>query len=66
MAMKDGPLWRIAPSHINDLQQQSIADLVKRCKAAHFVDVHVRVNGKWEVYQADWIKHLKPSDGDDG
>jgi hypothetical protein len=51
--------WLLSGEKINDLQQQSIADLVKRCKAAHFVDVHVRINGKWEVYQADWIKHMQ-------
>ena len=51
--------WRLAGDRINDLQQQSIAELVKRCKASHFVDVHVRINGKWEVYQADWIKHMQ-------
>lgn len=58
--MKDGPWWQLDAGRINDLQQDSIVALVKRCRAAHFVDVHVRINGKWEVHQADWIKHMKP------
>lgn len=51
--------WRLSAEKINAIQQSSICELVKRCKAAHFVDVHVRINGKWEVFQADWIKHLE-------
>jgi len=50
--------WALHPDCINELQQESIARLVKRCKQAHYVDVHIRINGKWEVEQADWIKHL--------
>jgi hypothetical protein len=58
--MKDGNWWSLDAAKINHLQQDSIVALVKRCKAAHFVNVHVRINGKWEVYEADWIKHLQP------
>lgn len=50
--------WLLKGGRINDLQQQSIVDLVKRCKRAHLINVHVRINGTWEIYQADWIKHL--------
>lgn len=57
---RDGNWWSLDAGKINDLQQDAIAALVRRCKGAHFVDVHVRINGKWEVYQADWIKHLQP------
>ncbi len=53
--------WCLNPERINDLQQDSIAALVKRCGRAHFVDVRVRINGQWESYQADWIKHLRPT-----
>jgi hypothetical protein len=58
--MRDGNWWSLDAAKINGLQQDSIVELVRRCRAAHFVDVHVRINGKWEVYQADWIKHLTP------
>jgi hypothetical protein len=58
--MKDGNWWSLDAARINDLQQDSIVELVRLCKAAHFVDVHVRINGKWEVHEADWIKHLTP------
>jgi hypothetical protein len=50
--------WSLYAAKINDLQQDSIAALVRRCRAAHFVNVQVRINGKWETYEADWIKHL--------
>ena len=53
--------WHLSKQRINDLQQDSIMQLVKRCKQAHFVDVHVRINGEWEKYQADWIKDLVKS-----
>lgn len=51
--------WHLSATKINAIQQSSISELVKRCKAAHYVDVHVRINGNWEVFQADWIKHLE-------
>lgn len=57
---EDGPWWSLDAARINHLQQDSIVALVKRCKAAHFVDVHVRINGKWEIHEADWLKHLTP------
>lgn len=44
---------------INDLQQASIAALVKRCKQSHYVDIRVRINGEYEWFQADWIKHME-------
>lgn len=52
--------WRLTDEKINDIQVQSIDHLIKRAKAAHFVNVRVRINGKWEEFEADWIKHLKP------
>lgn len=58
--MMDGPWWQLDAGRINNLQQDSVAELVCRCRASHYVNVHVRINGKWEVYEADWIKHMKP------
>jgi hypothetical protein len=52
--------WRLDAGRINDLQQESLVALVKRCKQAHFTNVQVRINGQWETYEADWIKNLLP------
>lgn len=43
---------------INDLQVQTVQTLIDRCKRAHFVDIKIRINGKDEHYEADWLKHL--------
>lgn len=43
---------------INDLQVESIKHLVRRVKQAHFTDIIIRINGKDEKVQADWLKHL--------
>lgn len=51
--------WRLPAGKINRLQQAGIETLVTRCKQAHYVDIVVRINGKYEVYQADWLKHLE-------
>ena len=54
--------WGLLASSINKLQQASIEALVRRCKKAHHVDIVVRINGEYEVFQADWIKHLEKID----
>jgi hypothetical protein len=43
---------------INELQIDSIERLIKRTRGAHFTDVRVRINGQYEAYEADWIKHM--------
>ncbi len=50
--------WVLREDCINKLQQRSIEELVKRCKLAHHTDIVLRINGKYEVFQADWIKSL--------
>lgn len=55
---RDGNWWSLDAAKINSLQQDSIVELVRRCKRAHFTNVQVRINGQWETYEADWIKHL--------
>lgn len=62
--MSDGNTrgWTLDAARINRLQDESIERLVKRCKQAHFVNVQVRINGEWEEFEADWIKHLVPAD----
>lgn len=52
--------WVLTDAHINDLQTDSINRLIERCKHAHYVNVHVRINGKDEHFEADWLKYIKP------
>jgi hypothetical protein len=52
------PGWKLSHEHINEPQIESITALIKRAKQAHFVNVSVRINGKWEEFEADWIKHM--------
>ena len=44
---------------INDLQVAGIKKTIERCKQAHFVNIHIRVNGQWETQEADWIKNME-------
>jgi hypothetical protein len=53
-------VWRLTDEKINDLQVDSIDRLIQRANAAHYVDVRVRINGEYEWFQADWIKHIAP------
>ncbi len=55
--------WHLTDKHINSLQVESIDNLIRRAKAAHYVNVLVRINGKDEVYEADWLKHLHRTGG---
>lgn len=52
--------WLITDENINHLQVSSIQRLIDRCKHAHHVDIHLRINGQDEVVQADWLKFLGP------
>jgi hypothetical protein len=52
--------WKLTDEKINELQVDSINRLIQRCKAAHFVNVQVRINGRFEIFEADWLKHLTP------
>jgi len=51
--------WTIEPALLNELQQAGIVEVVRMAKLAHWVDVTMRVDGRYVVYQADWIKHLQ-------
>lgn len=44
---------------INDLQTNTVQTLIERAKRAHYCNVYLRINGKDELYQADWLKHMK-------
>lgn len=45
-------------SHINDLQWESLKKVIVLTKQAHYTNVLIRINGRDEVFEADWIKHL--------
>lgn len=60
MSEREGPDWRLPGAKINEPQQKHLGELVARCKQAHFANVRVRINGEWEEFEADWIKHLVP------
>jgi hypothetical protein len=52
-------VWALTDASINSLQVESIDRLIQRAKAAHFTNIHVRINGEWEIHEGDWLKHLK-------
>jgi len=56
---KDEPVaWLLTDKNINSLQVDSIKRLIDRLKHAHHTDLCVRINGKDEWFQADWLKHM--------
>ena len=55
--------WFLNRSKVNSVQEESIEKLIRRCRGAHYVDVIVRINGKDERYQVDWLKHLAAESG---
>lgn len=50
--------FEIDDSKINDLQRASIHRMIARAKPAHFTNIYMRIGGKDETYEADWLKHL--------
>lgn len=54
--------WFLPLSSINDIQAESVAAQIVRTKQAHSTDLDIRINGKNELHQADWVKKLQPVD----
>lgn len=50
--------WTLKWEDVNHLQRDTVELLVQRCKHAHTTDVKLRIKGKDEWYEADWLKHL--------
>ena len=50
--------WLLTDKNINSLQVDSIQRLINRLKHAHQTDLCVRINGQYEWFQADWLKHM--------
>lgn len=55
----DGPVaYVLLGKYINHLQLATIRRLITRAKHASMVDMVLRINGKNEYFEIDWIKHL--------
>lgn len=57
--MSNHIVWCITDAKINELQAASIDRLIARAGAAHFTDIRLRINGEFEHFEADWLKHLR-------
>lgn len=57
--MTNEQVWVLAGRKVNEFQVESIDQLIARCGAAHYVNIEMRINGETEIYQADWLKHMK-------
>lgn len=44
---------------INDLQVDSMRRVIARARQAHMTDIDMRINGKNERSEADWLKHFR-------
>lgn len=51
--------WFLKWNAVNNLQSESIKQLMARAKHAHYIDVLVRIDGKDQHFEADWLKHLE-------
>ena len=50
---------RLPGDKVNSLQVASVLRLIERAKHAHMTDIKLRINGRDEWIQADWLKHLE-------
>lgn len=50
--------WLLSLKDVNQPQTDSINRLITKAKHAHFVDIRVRINGQWQEFEGDWIKHI--------
>ncbi len=50
---------------INDLQLEDLRKVIERAKHAHMTDIDMRINGKNEHYEADWLKHFQEVAGNE-
>lgn len=40
---------------------KALLRILPRLEQAHFTNIRIRINGKWEEHQGDFIKHLLPA-----
>ena len=50
------PHFRLTRYHLGMKIKSLKAQMDKCWKGAHFIDLHVRRNGKWEDHQGDWVR----------
>ncbi len=51
-------IFELDTDKINSLQLASLHHQIERAKHAHYTNLQVRIGGKFEYHEADWIKHL--------
>ena len=51
--------YTIDTGKINSMQLESMRRVIERSRHAHHTDVELRINGKDERHEADWLKHFK-------
>ena len=51
-------LFELDTDNINNIQLETMRRTIERAKHAHFTNVELRINGKDEHEQADWLKHF--------
>ena len=51
--------FEIDEVHLSEPMKGHMRELIQRCKHAHHTDAKLRINGTYEQYEADWIKHLR-------
>jgi hypothetical protein len=51
-------IFELEVDKINKIQFKTIRRTIERAKHAHYTNIHLRINGKDEYEEADWLKHL--------
>ncbi len=52
-------ILEIPDEHLNASMRRWLTRLLERAKRAHYANITIRINGKDETFEADWVKHLK-------
>lgn len=47
----------IPEKHLNELQQESINNLIRDAKGMHYATILMRINGEDRTFQVDWLKY---------
>ena len=46
-------------ANVNEIVLASILKVLKRSRGAHFTNITMRISGKDEEYEVDWLKYLE-------
>lgn len=52
-------IFELDTNNINDIQLTTMRRTIERAKHAHFTTVKLRINGRDEYEEADWLRHFK-------